>query len=668
MSGSSLCGVLTFGLLLSLALPAARAGQNAARAGELIVERPTPISLGFEWRIEGDANGNASARVLYRRAGAGEWREHLPLFRIGMGAKVPHGMMANWPLYAVPDAVAGSIMDLEPGTEYEVRLELTDPDGVSGDTVKELTLSTRAEPTVPDASEATEVRHVYPPDSTGEKETPHYLNIMHAVNGYRPLCDVYMTVHPNAAPPGTLIKVHPGVHTYDRHKYWDFENRRPQPNYWLHGTITLVASGTAAKPIYIVGVGDGEVIIDGDGAHTLFNLRSADHLHFGNLTIRNTDIAFHGGWQGLRGGGTRGLTVKNCWIEGVVYGILAQDGASKDFYIADNVILGRNNPDRIKPFGRSKAGYAVNIAGQGHAVCHNYVAHFWDGINVFTGSLSDPATGQHSRAIDFYNNEIHNCRDQFIETDGGYANIRILRNRMFNCPSQPVSVQPVHAGPVYWIRNVLWNAHGGRLMMKTDKGTQAYVFLHNTSSTHMTMPTNVDWSGEQTAWLIRNNISIGPAGRPNWPVVQYGERLVPERQVVSHNAFHREADGPWAVGWGDSRVEHASLEELREATEYEEGSLLVDYGVFVHGPEPADHARPGTAFVWPHQVDLRLRQDSAPVDAGVPIPGVNDDFTGTAPDMGAYERDRPLPVYGPRGGPYLERLRSLQADEQSSTP
>jgi len=30
---------------------------------------------------------------------------------------------------------------------------------------------------------------------------------------------------------------------------------------------------------------------------------------------------------------------------------------------------------------------------------------------------------------------------------------------------------------------------------------------------------------------------------------------------------------------------------------------------------------------------------------------VNDDFTGRAPDLGAYELGRPLPNYGPRRDP-----------------
>ena len=37
-----------------------------------------------------------------------------------------------------------------------------------------------------------------------------------------------------------------------------------------------------------------------------------------------------------------------------------------------------------------------------------------------------------------------------------------------------------------------------------------------------------------------------------------------------------------------------------------------------------------------------------PIDAGQPLPGVNDGFSGKAPDLGAYEIGAPIPHYGPR--------------------
>ena len=49
--------------------------------------------------------------------------------------------------------------------------------------------------------------------------------------------------------------------------------------------------------------------------------------------------------------------------------------------------------------------------------------------------------------------------------------------------------------------------------------------------------------------------------------------------------------------------------------------------------------------------DFQLRPGSAAVDAGTRLSGINDDFTGRAPDLGAYESGRPVPHYGPRPAP-----------------
>lgn len=37
--------------------------------GELVIDPPTLINLGFEWLIQGDANRNASVAVSYRKVG-----------------------------------------------------------------------------------------------------------------------------------------------------------------------------------------------------------------------------------------------------------------------------------------------------------------------------------------------------------------------------------------------------------------------------------------------------------------------------------------------------------------------------------------------------------------------------------------------------------------------
>ena len=53
-------------------------------------------------------------------------------------------------------------------------------------------------------------------------------------------------------------------------------------------------------------------------------------------------------------------------------------------------------------------------------------------------------------------------------------------------------------------------------------------------------------------------------------------------------------------------------------------------------------------FYRPEEFDFSLRPNSRAVDAGVKLPNVNDEFTGRGPDLGAYERGQPMPVYGPR--------------------
>jgi hypothetical protein len=43
----------------------------------------------------------------------------------------------------------------------------------------------------------------------------------------------------------------------------------------------------------------------------------------------------------------------------------------------------------------------------------------------------------------------------------------------------------------------------------------------------------------------------------------------------------------------------------------------------------------------PDDLDFRLKPDSATVDARCVLPNINDDFTGKAPDLGAYEVGQP---------------------------
>ena len=78
--------------------------------------------------IQGDDNRNAAVAVSYRKKGESQWRQGMPLLRL-QNEEIYQGDRLD---VVSPNMFAGSILDLEPDTEYEARFVLTDPDGVQG--------------------------------------------------------------------------------------------------------------------------------------------------------------------------------------------------------------------------------------------------------------------------------------------------------------------------------------------------------------------------------------------------------------------------------------------------------------------------------------------------------------------------------------------------------
>jgi hypothetical protein len=88
-----------------------------------------------------------------------------------------------------------------------------------------------------------------------------------------------------------------------------------------------------------------------------------------------------------------------------------------------------------------------------------------------------------------------------------------------------------------------------------------------------------------------------------------------------------------------------TLKEFSDATGQDKHSVLVDYNVFMKVSPPGPDPR---TLYKPADFDFQLRPGSAAVDVGVRLTGINDDFTGRGPDLGALEVGRPVPHYGPR--------------------
>lgn len=632
---------------LALASSGLRA-DNGTHAGQFVVEPSTLICLGFEWDITGDDNRNAIVDVQYRTAGQTAWKPGMPLLRMG-GEKI------NRAPYTVPDRFAGSILDLEPDTEYEVRLTMKDPDGVTGQTAQNVRVRTRAEPK---AAAGGRVLHVYPLTwpANRPKEQPAFTGVMAAYNGYVGTGD-WNVVALHKAEPGDTILVHAGLYKGNRHNYVD------PYGLTFDGTYLLTAKGTPEKPIVIKSAGDGEVIFDGDGAFRLFDVMGTAHHIFEGITFRNAEVVF---WAGVKDvAGATGLTVRNCRFERIGIGIDTQYAGSRGFYIADNVFIGRD--DHYRTLGWASPGvyaahpidsyYAIKVYGSGHTIAHNAVAFFHDGIAISTHGVPDADRQDWAVAIDIYNNDIHVTGDDFIEGDGGSHNIRIMRNRGLNAAHTGLSAQPIFGGPAYYIRNVVYNTP---VALKFSNPAGVFV-LHNTivaeNSTNQQVA-NAHFANNLFMGTDRATGIASLGGPTPYSTYDYdGFRPNPgvEAQYRWNGALPgAAAPAPPAAGGGRGANQGPSFRTLREfsaATGQEAHGIEVDYDIF-EGLRPPNPPPSAAALGKPYEaadLNFTLKAGSKAVDAGTVIPNVNDGFAGRAPDLGALEVGQPAPVYGPRG-------------------
>ena len=655
------------------AVPSSAAANDAVTAGEFLIDPPTLINLGFEWFIEGDDNRNAAVEVSYRKQGDPQWKRALPMLRIH-GERVYNGAQLD---VVTPNMFAGSILDLEPGTSYDAQFVLTDPDGVRGDVRKTVTVNTRAEP---QPAAGGRVFHVYPPGFAGEKQQPAFDGLMCAYNLTCSGTDWATAGRPRVRP-GDTILVHAGTYKYNRFEYTnDAAVNRTVP---LDGTYYLTGDGTVERPIVIKAAGDGPAIFDGNGNFALFDVKAADYTYFEGLTFRNTDIAIWSGTQFIAG--SKGLTVKKCRFEDVGAGIFTNYSGSSNYYIADNWFIGRDDPNHVigwatpqmwskfagvdgQKFPPVMASYvAVKVYGPGHVVAYNYVANFHDGIDVETYGNPDgsaavdgpkyptrDAWDKRPVSIDFYNNYMTNFHDNPFETDGSLHNVRVLRNMMINSASHAFCNQPVIGGPAYWIGNIAYHLPGGSTRL--TNGSAGVLFYHNTilSETAAQGTANTHW---------RNNLFLGENSAPAIFSVTTFTRYT----SADYNGFRPNPGAEFAFQWSapkagalsdytgpDHRADldtarFASLEEYRKGSGQDQHSILVDYDVFVRVPMlDAQDSRTVQKVYKAEDFDFALRPGAAAIDRGLPLPNVNDGFTGGAPDLGALERGRPAPHYGPR--------------------
>lgn len=622
------------------------AGADGVEPLRFHVEHPTLLNLGFEWTIRGDDNRNATVAVKFREAGQAQWREGLPLVRIG-GERV-FRQRENLE-YTVPHGFAGSILNLKPDTEYECEFVMNDPDGVTGEARRVVKVRTRKEPM---PATTGRVLHVYPPDYQGPKVEPAFTSILQAYYGAG-LGD-WSVVWERQAKPGDTILLHVGLYKPERLNYVD-PMMAP-----FDGTMYLTLKGTEEAPITIKAAGDGEVVIDGDNNGRLFDVMASEHHIFEGITFRNTGVALFAGAKNV--GGAKNLTVKNCRFENIGFGVWTEYAGSSDFYLADNLFLGRDDRFRLVgwtgplwasagPYGSHQmvSYYAIKVYGPGHVIARNAIAYFHDAIGISTYGPPEPDPERRASAIDIYGNDFHMLNDDYVETDGGVHNIRVFENRGVNAAHGGYSSQPIFGGPVYFYRNLLYHQPTGVAFKFSAKPTNLFVW-HNTIIGEQTV--RDPYSGVH--W--RNNLFLG-RDYPERGIMAWANATGiyssdyngyrPNKGVTAQYSWLAPAPGKtlYAATPADWKT-FATLAEFRQATGQEQHGVEIDFDIFEKMTPP--DARLRHAVYHSMDLNFQLKPTSKAVDAGVRIPTVNEDYAGKAPDLGALEVGKPLPKYGPR--------------------
>jgi hypothetical protein len=260
--------------------------------------------------------------------------------------------------------------------------------------------------------------------------------------------------------------------------------------------------------------------------------------------------------------------------------------------------------------------YTGNQPNIGNVARFNVFTNMFDGSEIGSDDLAGP-----TKDFDFHNNYISMCADDGIETDGVGMNNRLYRN-VFRDFLTGVSIAPCAIGPTYIFRNVL-----SRWRPTPDLEFEGYPFKFNVSS-----PNTIDF-----VHIYHNTCYTDIPGQPGFLFKGYSKWT----NIVSRNNIYMGTDyaldswstiNPVSFDYDNVFTTHGSHHIQWAGTNY--GTL----GAFTAATGQEGHGLyldPG--FRSAAHENYLLDRTSKMIDRGVVIPGINDNYAGSAPDIGAFE-------------------------------
>ncbi len=576
-----------------------------------------------------------SATLLYHQSGVAEWRTGHPLMRIDDGRLV------------------GSLFGLSTATAYEVKVQ----DGASE--ISGL-VSTQPEELGFTPSAILYVNDDAPPGGDGSPGSP-YRTIQEGVNHAFPGTQVLvrdgvyreMVTFPSSGSPANWIQVKAegssaildGSQSFSGSIWTPYEGRK---NVW-YTDIRMPTDYLARDQLryYLFDTLSG--LLDGRG-HNQTAMNEGWYIapYSSRLYVRSLDNPSNHTWQAAQFNGAFEADGRDwLWIEGFEVRFYSKEhGCGVCMRNASHIVIRKNrihnlqkgifidwngsdyqgNDTRLEgneiydpkaadwPWnavkGTTMEGTAVTVRGHiGAIVRGNDIHDFFNGI--YTGSSAALENPGIAFDVDIYNNNIHQISDDALEPEGACINNRFRNNRI-DASFVGVSLAPITQGPTWVLRSLITNYTGRGI--KWDRKSDGVVLVyHNTFWTNAISPSAMDLISSVSNAVMRNNLS-GNNG--------YAISEVPTGSTGLdwnyNNWYTTRASGSPAFKW--ENINYNSIAGLCSAARLECNG---------HDSDPG--------MLNPAAGDFTLLPSSPNVDRGLFLPGINDNYSGSAPDLGAFE-------------------------------
>jgi hypothetical protein len=268
---------------------------------------------------------------------------------------------------------------------------------------------------------------------------------------------------------------------------------------------------------------------------------------------------------------------------------------------------------------------------------------FNDGIG---GGANYSFKGSPNRDSDTYGNIVSHCWDDAIESEGANMNVRIWSNYIHHTFVH-IATASTSMGPLYIFRNVFGESRishqdpSGGMMIKTGmnhvniNGERVstglgYRFIFHNTALQPKGGLDVFSSHELHNAVSRNNIFYSRG------------RAYPRDRGAPQNDFQNDLTGSY-LGGGFVRSMFLPSERL----EWYPAPTMnrIQWG-------RVEYTRNGRDFAI---TDPMVQVKNPAIDRGVRLPGFNDEHSGAAPDIGAFESGQPPLRFGREAAPGFSR-------------